>query len=253
MTDSEVKICARVRDWLRGDGWKTYQEVPTRGGRVDIVAVRSGLVWLIEAKKTCSLALVGQMLERERHSGAHGVLAAVPRPSVEFRDLCARLGFGVIDARDGDRGGIPSLVLWPDFHRQAKPANLLRLCTEEAAQQDGGASGGAYWTPFKRAVRELVEHFYDLKIERMPLGEAARLTPIRQYKGEKAEETALRRWLIWAIEQGLVPGFSTVGKGKERAVVFDAAQVSDEQREHYQIARRVRETARGGAVAGSTA
>lgn len=33
MTEPEVKIVSRVRDWLRSDGWRTWQEIPTGGAR----------------------------------------------------------------------------------------------------------------------------------------------------------------------------------------------------------------------------
>lgn len=239
-SESEEKLIGRVRDWLRADGWRTYQEVPLASGRADIVAVRAGLVWVIEGKRSCSIALMGQMLERQRYAGAHGVLAAVPNPSHEFNELCRRLGFGVINAKDGERRYTkPEIVVYPEFYRKAAKnlQKLLARCSEEAADQEGGVSGGSHWTPFKRAVREFVEHFAHNSIERMSVAEAAKLAPIRHYKGEKAEEAALRRWTIWAIEQGLVPGMRTLGRGKDRAVVFEAEHVTDEQRTLYQLRR----------------
>jgi len=75
---SEAALAEVVVAWLRADGWRTFHEVELpRGGRADIVAARSGLVWIIETKLQAGLEVLDQALERRR-AGAHGVLVAVP-------------------------------------------------------------------------------------------------------------------------------------------------------------------------------
>ncbi len=47
---TESALAEVVTTWLRADGWATFHEIECWGGRADIVAVRHGLVWLIETK-----------------------------------------------------------------------------------------------------------------------------------------------------------------------------------------------------------
>lgn len=73
---TEAELAKVVTTWLRTDGWSTFHEIECRGGRADIVAVRHGLVWLVETKLRAGLEVLAQALEKRR-AGAHGVLVAV--------------------------------------------------------------------------------------------------------------------------------------------------------------------------------
>lgn len=60
---AEQALAQHVIDWLEAQHWDVYQEVPLHGGgskTADIVAVRNGLVWVIECKTTLSLAVMAQ-------------------------------------------------------------------------------------------------------------------------------------------------------------------------------------------------
>lgn len=57
---------------------------------------------------------------------------------------------------------------------------------------------------------------------------------VREYKrGFNAAQ--IRRWLTWAIGDGLVPGCMLDGRGKARAVVFDLASVTADHRHDFQL------------------
>lgn len=211
---SEADLCAALVRLLRADGWRTWQEVPLHGGgRCDVVAARSGLVWVFETKMSASVSLLLQGLDRLHGAGAHGVVLAVPRHPWGFQDLCSRIGVGlaVVNPRD--------LVMktWPAFARKARTADLLARCSDEAEEQDGGTAGGGYWTPFKSAVRDFDAAFKATKRTEMPVREAASLPPIVAYK-QTQEVAALRRWLVWTLEAGLIPGYEIAGAGKARVV-----------------------------------
>lgn len=57
---TEAELAKVVTTWLRTDGWSTFHEIECRGGRADIVAVRRGLVWLVETKLRAGLEVLAQ-------------------------------------------------------------------------------------------------------------------------------------------------------------------------------------------------
>ena len=68
-----------------------------------------------------------------------------------------------------------------------------------------------------------------LLVDQLALADA-----VREYKrGFVAAQ--LRRWLCWAIDEGLVPGCSMDGRGKERAVVLDPAAIAADRRRELQL------------------
>ena len=63
---SEAAFVASVAQQLREDGWHCRQEVRTRYGRIDLLAQRDSVSWIIEAKLSMKAADVtcalGQLL-----------------------------------------------------------------------------------------------------------------------------------------------------------------------------------------------
>lgn len=229
---TEAELAAAVSAWLRGDGWRTYHEVPLGAGRIDIVAVRGGrLVWTIETKLRAGLEVLEQALERRR-CGASAVLVACPRTkSGAFRTVACALGIGILEVDDWKSVRLSG---WPEYHRHARAEQLLAALRPEYEQQEAGRPGGhSHWTPFKGYVRDFVE-WMAAQSGPMTVAAAAEHESLRAYKGGR-EGPAMRRYLVWSIEQGLVPGVSLRGKGKAREVVFDRKAVTAEQRRDYQL------------------
>ena len=145
----------------------------------------------------------------------------------------------------------PTIKAWPEFVRRARIAELMRWCTAGHEAQAAGVTGKATrWTPFKAAVREVL---YDLAAapgHRLPLDKLALAEAVRAYKPRHAAPQ-LRRWLAWAIDEKLVPGCALDGRGKERAVVFDAAGVTAEHRRELQLDERRLNTPALATVAGA--
>lgn len=232
---SEEQLAAAVSAWLRTDGWRTYHEVPFGAGRIDIVAVRCGrLVWAIETKLRGGLEVIDQALERRR-CGASSVLVACPRAKGgALARVAGELGIGVIEVVDEHGKLEPRLASWPVFYRHAGNGDLIDALRPEYENQAAGKPGGhPHWTPFKGFVRDFIAALSRIS-KPVPLGEAAGLEAITRYKPEQ-QLSQLKRYLIWSIEAGLVPGTSIRGAGKTREVVFDRGAVTVEQRRNFQL------------------
>lgn len=252
---SERAMAEAVVSWLRADGWSTFHEVECRGGRADIVAVRQGLVWLIETKLRAGLEVLAQAIEKRR-SGAHGVLVAVPAgPAAKLlANISGRLGIGVItvdEVEDFDettrkfvrvvRAGV---FEWPAFYRQATSRELLRGCTREHAAQPAGTTGTKIWTPFKAAVRGAIYELAAAPRHQVLVADLALAESVREYK-RGFEASQLRRWLCQAIQEtpqfkgpprpGFFPACQLIGRGKTRAVVLNPTQITEEHRRDYQL------------------
>lgn len=229
---TEADLAAAVSAWLRSDGWRTFHEVPMGCGRADIVAVRGGaLVWVVETKLRGGIDVLEQALERRR-CGASAVLVATPRArGGAFGRVAHQLGIGVIEVNDLKQ---PRLAAWPEYHRHARARELVRQLAPEQEVQVAGKASGSYWTPFKSFVRDFVE-FMSRSSGPMPLGEAAQADAIKRCKPHH-ELAQLKRYLVWSVEKGLIPGVRLEGAGKFRAVVYDKAAITAAQRREYHLA-----------------
>ena len=244
---TEAALAEIVTTWLRADGWRTYHEVELpRGGRADIIATRRGLVWIVETKLQAGLDVLDQALDRQR-AAAHGVVVAVPGGAAAERlaGIAGRLDVGVIVVDEGtyydgrlrtlQTGLHPVLKVWPGFARKARVADLTARLRPEYERQAAGTTGAtARWTPFKAAVKAVVLALLEAPGHRLLVDQLALADAVREYKrGFVAAQ--LRRWLCWAIGDGLVPGCALAGRGKERAVVLDPTGVTAERRRELQL------------------
>ena len=74
---TEEELAAVVIAWLEDMRWDVYQEVQVYSGVADIVAVNGAVVWIVECKKTLSLALLYQAWNWNGYGNY--VSVAVPR------------------------------------------------------------------------------------------------------------------------------------------------------------------------------
>ncbi len=96
---TEADYGASLLDWLEPQGFDAYPEVQgiPGCGRVDIVAVRSGILCAFEVKLSASLALLAQGEQNATSRYFHYSVVATPRErtgSPIFQKLCAHLGIG---------------------------------------------------------------------------------------------------------------------------------------------------------------
>ncbi len=164
--DTETDLARAVVAWLTEFGWEVYQEVqPQRNGAVaDLVAVRRQVVWVIECKRSLSLALLEQAhgwLGR-----AHCVSIATPRArrqprGHQFAAEALRLtGMGWLEVDPSGRGEPVAQRVKPAIGRTAAVAPLRAALDERhKTYAPAGNAQSRRWTPFQRtseAIRATV-------------------------------------------------------------------------------------------------
>lgn len=194
---TETDLARITCDWLESQGWETFKEVPCQrgGGRCDIVAVRSGVVWVVETKISFSLALFEQCWDRLRER-CHGVVAVSGdwgRRNCILKDWAEYKGIGIVEV-----GSRPRFVLAPRL-RRLDASRLIKSLRPEQRDQDGGKAG-SYWTPFKTLVEQL-----KTELREGPLKDAAGLSCLKDYRNRT--DAATRRALTDYLRRGLVPGW----------------------------------------------
>lgn len=157
--NEEQKYCALVVETLAGEGWSIYQEVETRVGRTDIVAVRDNIRWAIEVKTSMNLAVMDQA--RANTAYFHYSSLAVPAPkggchsrSWKFAQECGGVfGFGVISLHPNSHA-TQQLRTQSRGKLNRRPL-LVNLFEEQKNLVQAGTNRGGQWTTFKSTVRDL--------------------------------------------------------------------------------------------------
>jgi hypothetical protein len=155
---SETEIAAKVIKWLDEQHWDIYQEVQFRnyGCRADIVAVRSGYVWVIE----CKTSLTFTVLEQADHWQSHFRSIAIPSArSLQGRGFAYHiavqyLNLGILEIGDNgvrERTG-PKLMRY--FHQSSKRM-ISQLREEHKSTLAAGSYGGGYFTPYRQTMNEV--------------------------------------------------------------------------------------------------
>jgi hypothetical protein len=176
MKFKETEVAAPVVSWLSQQGWEVYQEVSVRGGRrADIVAVKDGLLWIVEAKTTLNLEVMGQAAEWK--GWCHLISFAVPARSGAFRYAMRRgvltnrarkvvramnevYGVGCMVVLMGGALMNPADRVHVDYRpveaENPRMADYVRgsLCEEQKTFAQAG-SAGTYWTPYKGTCERL--------------------------------------------------------------------------------------------------
>ncbi len=154
MFDSELELAREVVSWLLADDWEVYQEVQihTHGKVADIVAVRHGIVWIIEAKLSASLSLMEQAIYWLHE--AHYVSVAIPqgRTNKVFSDYLRWKGIGILSV------GIRTVIQITDPRLLRRPTHkriLKRLTEQHKTFAAAGNADGKRWTPFQQTSRNV--------------------------------------------------------------------------------------------------
>lgn len=170
---SEAELAAHVCAWLESEGWDVYKEVFCSTGDIDIVAVRAGIVWVIETKLSFNVDVVHQATCRTGFG--HYVSVATPPLSYErryrggtilLRDVMAQRGIGWLAV---ERYTPTKVRVWqevkPRFVRlKGLPIDRLRAIreikdrlTEHHKGLVAGAPGGGQITAFKLTIIRVEE------------------------------------------------------------------------------------------------
>lgn len=208
----ETEVAKPVIDWLAAEQWDVYQEVECYGGRADIVAVQNRRVWIIECKRSLSLAVIDQACNRRRC--AHWVSIAVPRrkrryvdppwPSHIAGEVLRWKGIGLIKImRDEwkDRF-IVAPHFAPHLNRLAHLGAIELIGSLEPEHKtfaEAGTNGGGYWSPFRRTCRDALD---EIK-EHGPMSLKNLMKAITHHYAN--DSSARANFLVW-IRDGKVPG-----------------------------------------------
>lgn len=156
----ETELAQKVVAWLLEQHWEVYQEVQfsRSGGIADIVALRHGVMWIIESKMSYGFAV----LEQASRWVTHLRSVAVPLSKSQSRDYqVARLYYRV---------GVLEVSQW-SVHEKIKPPmayrknHLIDLYKSELTElhktfAPAGSQSGHHLTPYKQTmleVRRLIE------------------------------------------------------------------------------------------------
>lgn len=159
---SEQTLASIVIEHFEALGADVYQEVEVSGGVADIVAVVGPETWIIEVKRSLSLALIGQALDRRRL--AHRVFIAAPqsRNVADVESVCAELGIGLLSIYAAECYMTPERRWYvvekvPSRRWNSRPVALrAALKPEHKTHAQAGAVGGAgRWTPFRDTCEQL--------------------------------------------------------------------------------------------------
>lgn len=203
---SETEVAAAGVAWLRAAGWEVYQEVEGPHGRaIDIVAVKDGALWAIEAKRALTLAVFEQAHSSTPYTHRASVL--VPRMAkvsdgYDFGVLVARrFGIGLIEV--WPPGATPRVVeaVAPAHRAEVKGALAASLRPAQQVYAAAGSSGSSHWTPFRETATKLKALVWASRATGISMGDAvARLQ--HHYGSNETAVVELRR----CIEAGIIDG-----------------------------------------------
>jgi len=226
---TEERLARAVVEYLRGTGWEVYQEVQvTTGGAVaDIVAVRGGLVHIIECKTSLNLDLLAQALHWRYW--VHHVSIAVPAPAKQHVGPGRALALSIAESRGV--GVLLVHVAWRHWEtdrvsethaprlirRPGPPQYLLQnirklrsaLCAEQKDFVPAGTASGRCWTPWQatmRRVSEIVRKQPGIRFK-----ELLDTHGIFHYASRSSARAGLSKWL-W---EGKVPDVVVRQEGRE--------------------------------------
>ena len=151
----ETALYTPVKDFLERLGYRAKGEI----GGCDLVALKGDdppVVVIAELKAAFTLELVLQAVDRAK-AGEEIWLAARLAPKGRhgdrrFRDLCRRLGFGMLGVRDD--GGVELLVSPAAPEPRRDPKRRARLLEEHKKRQGDPHPGGGRGVPVMTAYRQ---------------------------------------------------------------------------------------------------
>lgn len=155
----ETELAAKVVSWLADQHWDVYQEVEFRGrgGVADIVAVRKGIVWILECKTRYCFDVLNQACEWPVHYRSVAVPFSRGRDYRVARDYYR---VGVVEVEDNWITESLPAPLFAKNHATAKKY-LLQLTELHKTFAPAGSQSGHHLTPYKQTmldVRRFIEN-----------------------------------------------------------------------------------------------
>lgn len=180
----EEDLAKAVIVYLRGLGWKTYNEVSfgTGSKRADIVAEKNGLVWIVECKVRLSYDVIEQVLGWRGSAHYLSVAARIRSRSNELIDhLLEYYGIGYIPIENqtvkypnletgridfNSENGVkcdhpdhksPRILSRSRFHHEFIRRLILSRLTEDLNQYPAGNARSEFWSPFRETRRNVID------------------------------------------------------------------------------------------------
>lgn len=221
---SEADLAARVVKWLEANGHEVFQEVEGKKlsyadcGRADIVALRGGLVTVVETKMSLGFDVLAQA--EKWIPFAHEVLVAVPAVHQSKNSDGRRLAYRVVEKLR--LGLLEVRSLWPieegreeavrvrvEAERNSDPRPDLRLALrdEHKTYAKAGTNKGGHFTDFRKTCNALAE--VARESPGIPLKEALAKVP-HHYTSIASGVQALAKW----CDKGLITGFEIRSDGE---------------------------------------
>lgn len=157
----ETELAEYVVSWLEDQNWTIYQEVQFRhlGGVADIVAVRNGILWIIETKMSMSIEVLNQASAWPVHYRS----IAVPGTSnrrYNKRDYGVAKNYYMVGVIEVSRGDIYEAVKPPTFLENHKTAKRMisQLTELHKTYAKAGSKAGSHLTPYKMTMMEIQRH-----------------------------------------------------------------------------------------------
>jgi hypothetical protein len=152
--EKETELAAVVVAWLIEQNWTVYQEVQfqNRGGVADIVAVRNGIVWIIECKTRYCFDVLLQASEWPVHYRS----VAVPwaRDGRDYRVAKDYYQVGVLEV---NRDHVQEVIRPKAFikNHQTVKKYLAQLTELHKTFALAGSKGGQHLTPYKQTMMDV--------------------------------------------------------------------------------------------------
>lgn len=150
----EVELAEHVIAWLQEQHWEIYQEVEFRrmGGRADIVAVRHGIIWIIETKMAMSLEVLQQASHWPSHYRSIGVPKARRNANRDYRVAKDYYRVGVIEVSLG--GDVQEVIKPPAYLKNHKTSKIMigQLVEQHKTFAKAGTNKGGYYTPYRNTM-----------------------------------------------------------------------------------------------------
>lgn len=228
--ENEVELCKPLIWWLQDLKWTVYQEVQIEafGAIADIIAVRDGIVWVIEAKRSLSLDLLAQAVDWAPYANFVSIATPVGKTKLKRSrrlvfEILKNYGIGHLKISQtrfssglpGDYEAAYDITQAPEakLNRAASRGEkwILNTLTEEHKTfAEAGNSYGRRYSPFQAtclAVARFVKKSPGATLKETIEGID------HHYANEGSARCSLAKW----ITRGKVAGVeSRIKKGKTR-------------------------------------
>lgn len=218
---SEAALCEVLVDWLEAEGWEVYQEVQYHGGIADIVAVRGGIVWVVEAKTGYNMTVMEQAYNWLNY--AH--LVSIATPSLKRRkghfmadSILRYYGIGrlVVPAPFHFKGQTEIQVtqeIFPIYHRKRKVLKSAvtqfkdSLLPEHKTWAKAGVQHGRRVTTFgltREAVKKVVAKYPGITLHDL----------VEKVDHHYSSKYGARQYIALYIDNGVIDGIRIDRDGK---------------------------------------